>query len=281
MKLATVRVGETTTAARATEDGFAPIEGYPDLSTLLRDPDWMDRARAATVVYEYGNAGEGLGLPLPTPGKIICVGHNYRGHILELGRQLPTHPTLFAKFPETLTGPGEPIVIPEEDPQTDWEGELAVVIGAEAYRVPVERASDAIGGYTIANDVSMRGWQNRTIEWLQGKIWYGSTPLGPLMVTPDEFDATDAFISTLVNGERVQHHAISDMVFSPAALVSYISTMLPLHPGDVILTGTPGGVGHARTPPVYLQPGDRVEVTIDGIGTLSNLMVRANEAKPV
>lgn len=201
------------------------------------------------------------------------MGLNYASHIQEMGRDLPSHPTLFAKYAETLTGPNDPVTAVAEDPELDWEGELVIVVGSEAYRVSEEEAAGHIAGYSMANDISMRGWQFRTKEWLQGKMWNRSTPVGPVMVTPDEFDHRTSTLRTRVNGEIMQKHSIGDLVFPPEHLVSYISTMIPLKPGDIILTGTPGGVGRARDPQVFLKPGDVVEVEIDGIGRMSSDIV--------
>jgi acylpyruvate hydrolase len=216
---------------------------------------------------------------VPTPSKVLCVGLNYKSHIQEMGRDLPSHPTMFAKFADTLTGPNDPVEAVAEDPELDWEGELVVVIGRTAYKVSEEEAGDYIAGYTVANDISMRGWQFRTMEWLQGKIWGASTPVGPVLVTADAFDPTAATLRTTVNGEVMQEHSTGDLLFTPTRLVSYLSTILPLRPGDLILTGTPGGVGRARDPQVYLQAGDIVEVTIEGIGTLSTPIVAPAHAQ--
>jgi len=276
MKLATLAFGDATVAVRASRFGYVPIPGYADVGELLQNPDWARIAGDSPDEAAFASLDAPPNLSFPSPGKIVCVGLNYRHHILEMGRDLPEHPTLFAKFADTLTGPDEAIPLPSEDPRTDWEGELAVVVGRTAYRITPEDADEHIAGYTIANDISMRGWQNRTLEWLQGKIWARSTPIGPVMVTREDFDASTARIETRVNGEVVQQGAIADMVFSPQDLVAYISTMLPLRPGDLILTGTPGGIGHARQPATYLLPGDDVTVSIDGIGTLASTMVNAS-----
>ena len=209
---------------------------------------------------------------VPHPGKIVCVGLNYRTHILEMKRELPEHPTLFAKFDECLVGAGDPVLLPPESDQIDWEGELVVVIGAPVRRADAAQARAAIAGYTISNDVSMRDWQFRSREWLQGKMWADSTPLGPVLATPEEIPA-DAQLVTLVDGVEKQRGDIHDLVHDPVTLVQYISTILPLAPGDVILSGTPGGVGHARTPQEYLQPGQTVTIRIDGIGELTNPVV--------
>ncbi|TDL41868.1 fumarylacetoacetate hydrolase family protein [Kocuria rosea] len=272
MKLATLRTGATTTAARLDGEVYTEIEGFPDLGSLLGQENWQQLAAgAAGPKHQAGTVA--LATVVPAPSKVLCVGLNYKSHIQEMGRDLPTHPTMFAKFADTLTGPNDAVEAVAEDPELDWEGELVVVIGKTAYKVSEEQAGDYIAGYSVANDISMRGWQFRTKEWLQGKIWAASTPVGPVMVTPDEFDPAAATLRTTVNGEVMQEHSVGDLLFTPTHLVSYLSTILPLRPGDIILTGTPGGVGRARNPQVYLQAGDVVEVTIDGIGTLNTPIV--------
>lgn len=279
MRLATLKTTTGTTAAVQDGDGFAPIDGIPDVGALLASPDWQEAAGRA-LAGDARVAGEEATLlqVVTDPGKIICAGLNYRSHILEMGRGLPDYPTLFAKFTETLTGPFDDIVAVSEDPALDWEGELVIVVGKQARAVSEADAPDYIGGYTIANDISMRTWQFRTKEWLQGKIWESSTPLGPVVVTPDEIDLSAAQLVTSVNGEVMQQHSIGDLLFTPAYLLSYVSTMITLNPGDVILTGTPGGVGRARKPEVYLKAGDEVTVEIDGIGALRNSVVSEESA---
>lgn len=272
MKLATLRADAATTAARLDGDTYTEITGYSDLAALLAEEDWQQTAAEASG-RTHPVAGAALETIVPDPGKIMCVGLNYKSHIQEMGRDLPAYPTIFAKYSETLTGPNDPIEAVAEDEQLDWEGELVVVVGRRAYKVPEEEAGQYIAGYSVANDISMRGWQFRTKEWLQGKIWAASTPVGPVMVTAEEFDPAAATLRTTVNGELMQEHPIGDLLFTPAHLVSYFSTMLPLSPGDIILTGTPGGVGRARDPQVFLRSGDVVEVEIDGIGTLRNTIV--------
>ncbi|MCG2621406.1 fumarylacetoacetate hydrolase family protein [Arthrobacter sp. I2-34] len=268
MKLATLRTTGGTAAARLDGDVYTEIAGYPDLGALLAEENWQEIARGAAGP-EHPAAEAELATVVPNPSKVLCVGLNYKSHIQEMGRELPTHPTVFAKFADTLTGPADPVEAVAEDPELDWEGELAIVIGRTAYRVGEAEAGDYIAGYTAANDISMRGWQFRSIEWLQGKIWARSTPVGPVMVTSDEFDPAASTLRTTVNGAVMQEHPISDLLFKPNQLVAYLSTILPLRPGDLILTGTPGGVGRARTPELYLKAGDRVEVSVDGIGVLS------------
>ncbi|MGC5048990.1 fumarylacetoacetate hydrolase family protein [Micrococcus porci] len=213
---------------------------------------------------------------VPFPTKVFCVGLNYADHIKETGQEKPEHPTLFAKFAQSLTGALDPIEVPEEDHRVDYEGELCIVIGEPGRRIAVEDAKDHIAGYAVANDVSMRGFQGRTSEWLQGKVWEASTPVGPWLVTPDELPR-DARITTRVNGEQQQSAKLKDVVFSPEELVAYASQMVTLNPGDLILTGTPAGVavarrdGDGRRP--WLTAGDVVEVEITGLGRQRNELV--------
>jgi len=254
MKLATIRNGTETGAVRV--DGAEAIEiGASDVGTLLTDPGWRARAEAASGIRHDAAALDFAPL-IPRPEKIVCVGLNYRNHILEMGRELPEHPTLFAKYSSALVGAHDDIVLPRVSSEVDWEVELAVIIGAPARHVSVEEAPRAIAGYSVLNDVSVRDWQNRTLQWLQGKTFESSTPLGPELVTLDELDHPESLeLACEVDGERMQHAVTSDLVFGPAELVSYLSDIFTLMPGDVIATGTPGGVGHARNPPRYLHDG--------------------------
>lgn len=213
---------------------------------------------------------------VPFPTKVFCVGLNYTNHIDETGLDRPEHPTLFAKFPQSLTGALDPIEVPEEDHRVDYEGELCIVVGEPGRRIAVEDAPEHIAGYAVANDISMRGFQGRTSEWLQGKVWEASTPVGPWLVTPEEFPA-DARVLTHVNGELRQEDRVADVVFSPAELVSYASQLITLNPGDLILTGTPAGVALARRDAEgrrpWLRPDDVVEVEITGLGRQRNELV--------
>lgn len=212
---------------------------------------------------------------IPYPSKIFCIGLNYRNHILETGLKLPDYPTVFAKYGQTLTGPYASITIPEVDHRLDYEGELAVIIGAPGKSIPKNQAMRHVGGYAISNDMSLRGFQGRTDEWMQGKIFEATTPVGPWLVTDDEFD-DDAMLTTLVNGEVRQHDSANDLVFGVAELIEYLSQIITLLPGDIIMTGTPGGVALAmrndegRRP--WLQPGDVVETRIEGLGSQRNVI---------
>ena len=272
MRLGTIRTASGTSAVRI--DGDLAIEiGASDVGALLAAGDWRAQAGAADGP-QHRIADLSYAPVVPRPGKIICVGLNYRSHIIEMGRDLPEYPTLFAKYPEALIGAFDPLTLPAESDQVDWEAELAVVVGRRVRHAGAAAASEAIAGYSIINDVTMRDWQYRTPEWLQGKTFEATTPFGPHLVTPDEI-APDAKISCLVDGEVVQDSTIADLLFGPVDLVCYISTILPLDPGDVIATGTMGGVGHARTPPRYLQSGQTLVARIEGIGETVSPVGRA------
>jgi acylpyruvate hydrolase len=276
MKFTTLRLGDRTAAARVEGDSAIEIEGYADLGDLLRRGS-LD-VEATGPRHDLATAD--LAPVVPSPGKIVCVGLNYRNHILEMGRELPEYPTLFAKYPEALIGPRDEIVLPPESDKVDWEGELAVVIGTKVRRASAEEAEAAIAGYAVLNDVTMRDYQYRTPQWFQGKTWEDTTPFGPVLVTPDEIP-DDAVMVTRLDGEELQRTPINDLVFDPITLVQYISTIFTLQPGDVIATGTPGGVGHARKPARYLAEGQTLTTTIDGIGELSNVAVKAPVAAGV
>jgi acylpyruvate hydrolase len=208
--------------------------------------------------------------PLLRPGKIVCCGLNYRDHIAETGRETPEYPTLFGKFADTLTDPDADIEVAGSG-EVDWEGELAVVIGSEVWQADERAAEQAIAGYTIANDVSMRDWQRRTLQWLQGKVWERTTPLGPVVVTADEIDPRGGLeISVSIGEETMQHSNTRELLFDGPALVAYTSQFTRLRPGDLILTGTPGGVGLGREPRRFLADGELLVTRIEGIGELRN-----------
>jgi len=265
MKLATVRTEDGLRAVRVEDDGYVDI-GPGDVGELLRREDWRSVAAAAESPCLPVEPSR-LAPVVPHPGKIVCVGLNYRTHITEMGRDLPEFPTLFAKFPEALIGPNDPLILPPESDAVDWEAELVVVVGRSVRRADRATAEAAIAGYTVLNDVTARDWQFRTREWLQGKTWEATTPLGPVLVTPDELSA-DAEISCTIDDEVVQKSTINDLLFDAADLVAYVSTMITLNPGDLIATGTTGGVGHARKPPRYLKDGQTVVTRVEGIGEL-------------
>lgn len=273
MRIATVSSEGTTVTVALAADGSTTVVQPGDVTSLLGESDWIDRCEAATGPFEWAGA---TFLPVvPRPEKIICVGLNYRSHITEMGRAAPTHPTLFAKYWRSLVGANDPIELPAASEKVDYEVELAVVVGRAVRNATLDEAAAAIAGYTVLNDVTARDWQRRTEQWLQGKTWEHTTPLGPWLVSADEVDPDrqgrpDLVVRCELNGEIVQEARTSDLVFSPADLVAYASTLITLVPGDVIATGTPGGVGAARTPPRFLQHGDVVRTTVEGIGFCEN-----------
>jgi acylpyruvate hydrolase len=267
MKLATIRVGDRTTAVRVEGEALVDL-GVPDVDTVLAGAEVVDGK-------EYALAGADFAPVVLRPSKVVCVGLNYRTHIQEMGRDLPEYPTLFGKFFDAIIGAYDDILRPAETEMFDWEAELAVVIGRDVRRADEAAAIDAIAGFTVLNDITCRDWQFRTREWLQGKNWDSTTPLGPYLVTPDEVGgprpALD--IRCQVDDQVTQKDNTADLLFDPVFLVRYISTMIRLNPGDVIATGTPGGVGHARKPPVFLQGGETVVTEIEGLGRQENRVV--------
>ncbi|MBV8949599.1 MAG: fumarylacetoacetate hydrolase family protein [Actinobacteria bacterium] len=273
MRLATIRTGGGSTRAVRIEGAHAIELDFDDVGALLASGAEGARLPAAGAEHDVDELDFA---PLVLrPRKIICLGLNYRSHILETGRELPTHPTLFAKYDDALVGARSDIELPVEVERPDWEVELAFVIGRTARRVRGDEAADAIAGYTICNDVSMRDWQYRTLQWLQGKTWERSTPLGPFLVSPDEVDdAADLRLRCEVDGEVMQDGRTSDLLFKPRDIVEYVSTIVTLRPGDVVSTGTPAGIGDARDPRISLRSGQVVGCTIDGLGEQRNRCVR-------
>ncbi|SKG69905.1 fumarylacetoacetate hydrolase [Mycobacteroides abscessus subsp. bolletii] len=270
MKLATLRLDGTTAAVRVDDDTATVIDGYLDLSALLVDPDWKELAgKASGQTVDLANAD--YAAVVPNPGKIVCVGLNYATHIKEMGRDLPEYPTLFAKFKEALAGPYDDIIVPDyASSALDWEAELAVVVGKQAYQVTQAEADAHIAGYSVINDYTMRDFQYRTLQWDQGKTFEKTSGFGPVLDTDYVLGTR---IETRLDGELMQEASTDDLVFTPTRLIEYISHIVTLQPGDVIITGTTGGVGHARKPPRYIQHGQTVEVTIEGLGTVKNTTI--------
>jgi acylpyruvate hydrolase len=259
MPLACADVGSVLAAAEAAE---------------LSPADAVSSGLCASDAAPVSLATVDLAPVVTTPGKVLCVGLNYRPHILEMGHDEPDHPTLFNKWADSLLGPTDALEIPPEVALLDWEVELVVVLGRTVRRADPDDAAAAIAGFTVGNDISARDWQNRTSQFLQGKVWERSSPIGPWMVTADELGPRpDLEVSCAVAGTEMQRARTGELIFDPPTLVAYASTFVTLHPGDLIFTGTPGGVGAGRTPPLGLTPGDDLVTSIEGIGTLRNRCV--------
>jgi 5-carboxymethyl-2-hydroxymuconate isomerase len=215
-------------------------------------------------------------LPIDRPGKIVCVGLNYRDHAEEQGVDLPTAPLLFAKWQNTLIGPGEPIVIPRVVTKCDYEAELGVVIGSEVRNASAENALEAVAGYICVNDVSARDLQFADGQWTRGKSPDTFCPVGPRLVPRDEIpDPQNLAIRAVLNGETMQESTTANMVFGVADLIAYITRTISLEPGDLIATGTPAGVGAFRKPPGFMNPGDEITIEIEALGALTNPVAAA------
>ena len=257
----------------ATDEGIAPAtpefrRRFADLRAVL------DAGAVAELGDNLGSVNTDASAvaflpPVPNPDKILCVGVNYRPHIAEMGREVPDKPVVFVRFPGSLVGHDQPILRPFASEQFDFEGELAVVIGKPARHVPRREALEFVAGYCCFMDGSVRDWQRHTMQFTPGKNFDRSGAAGPFIVTRDEIpDPSMLQLTTRVNGEVMQQGKLAELVFDIPELIEYCSTFTELLPGDVIATGTPGGVGAARTPPVWLQRGDTVEVDVPGIGLL-------------
>ena len=229
------------------------------------------------AVEEEGVPVEGIDLlpPIARPGKIVCIGLNYRSHAREQGAEPPETPTFFAKFANALAAPGATVRLPQASGKVDYEAEVAFVIGARAKDVPEERALDHVAGYMLFNDLSARDLQFATPQWMPGKVFDGSAPCGPALVTPDEAGPHDAIeIELRLNGELRQSASTADLVHPVPALVAHLSALMTLEPGDVVATGTPAGVGSLREPRSWLEPGDEIEISSPQLGVLSTRITR-------
>jgi acylpyruvate hydrolase len=261
-------VGERRFAALVEGESVRPLRDVEELGAatpleLLADPPLNDETIPLADVV--------LRPVVPRPGKILCVGLNYRAHVEEGVYEVPDYPVLFPKFADALVGAGEPVLVPPESEAVDYEGEMALVIGRTVRRVSGDEALAAVAGYTVANDVTMRDYQYKTHQWLVGKTWANSTPLGPFLVTPDEVGDPHALdISLTLNGETMQSSNTSRFLFDIPTLIGTISEFIPLNPGDVVLTGTPEGVGFRRDPKVLLRDGDSMVVEVENVGRLES-----------
>jgi 2-keto-4-pentenoate hydratase/2-oxohepta-3-ene-1,7-dioic acid hydratase in catechol pathway len=246
---------------------------YPDLRALLAGNALAQAQKIAKAAKKPDfKVGRVAFLPvIPNPGKIVCVGLNYEEHRVETGRDKTENPALFIRVAESQVGHGQPIVMPRESTNLDYEGEIAVIIGRRGRRITEEDAWKHIAGYACYNDGSVRDWQRHTLQWTAGKNFSRTGAFGPWMVTRSEIaDGEELTLETRLNGQVMQHATTAQMIHKIPALIAYITTFTPLEPGDVIVTGTPGGVGARRTPPVWMKPGDTVEVEVSKVGVLVN-----------
>lgn len=280
MRLATVQFGTGTRAVRLEGDTMALLPYHNVGEMLFASEDWHGIANS-----EYERIPLKGSAPLvPNPSKVICVGLNFARHVKESGGAVPTHSTLFAKWPDSLVGPYSDIVRPREAQTLDWEAELVIVVGRDAGRASEVEAAHAIAGFTVGNDVTVRSWQFRTTQWLQGKAWHGTSPVGPVLATPEETGGVrpDLQVCCTVDGTVMQNSRTSDLLFDPVDLVSYIMKFTTLSAGDLIFSGIPDGVGFARKPPIYLQDDQILISEIEGIGKICNRIVpeASNRAPP-
>jgi 2-keto-4-pentenoate hydratase/2-oxohepta-3-ene-1,7-dioic acid hydratase in catechol pathway len=245
---------------------------YPDLKELIA-ADALEEARRAISTSTPSWRFEDLQLlpVIPNPGKIFCIGHNYEEHRLETKREKTAHPTVFLRYAESQVGHQQPMLRPRESTMFDYEGEIAIVIGKPGRRISEAEAWSYVAGYSCYNEGSVRDWQWHTSQFGPGKNFFRTGAFGPWLVTADEIAPGETLsLSTRLNGEVMQHTDTSKMIFPIPRLIAYCSTFLPLAPGDVFVTGTPGGVGAKRTPPVFMKDGDLVEVEVGRIGVLRN-----------
>lgn len=273
MRLVTVRTDGATRAGRVSGDEIVLLDA-PDVRAVLEAGPVTS---GSVSVVEAGGTlaldGADLAPVVPGPDKIVCVGLNYRDHAAETNSPLPAAPIYFAKYSRALTGPYDPIRLPPPEVSTsaDWEVELAVVVGRRVRNAGADEALASIAGFTVLNDVSIRDWQTRTTQFLAGKTFEGSTPVGPALVTTDEIgDGRGLAVSCTVDGVTKQSSNTDQLVFGPVELVADLSTIMTLDPGDIIATGTPAGVGMARDPQQWLAPGMVVRTAIEGVGEMVN-----------
>lgn len=280
MRLATIATPDGPRLHVRGRSGYVDVaaatgnQEFAALATVLRaGPGALDQVRALTSQdgKEYGPAD--FGPAVPAPGRILCLGVNYSEHAVEGGREVPTWPEAFIRHSDSALAPYADLVKPALTDRFDYEGELGVVIGAGGRYIPASKALDAIAGFVVLNDATAREWQRAGTQWTAGKNFDRTMPIGPEVVTTDEADMSDAALTTVLNGRVMQSARTSQMIVDVPGAVEFFSSFTRLAPGDVIATGTPGGVGFARKPPVWMVPGDVIEVTIEGIGTIRNRVV--------
>jgi 2-keto-4-pentenoate hydratase/2-oxohepta-3-ene-1,7-dioic acid hydratase in catechol pathway len=276
MKLATFATAQGPSYGIVTGSGIVDLKRYlgnqyPDLKSLIAGNGFSDAAKHLNSGADYGDSDVTWLPVIPNPDKIVCVGLNYQDHVVETGRDNTEQPAIFLRLPESQVGHKQPILRPRESKNLDFEAEIAVIIGKAGRRISQQDAWDHIAGYACYNDGSVRDWQRHTVQWTAGKNFAGTGGFGPWMVTADDIPpGTTMTLSCRLNGERMQHATTGQMIFRIPKIIEYVSAWTTLVPGDVLVTGTPGGVGARRNPPVWMKPGDKVEIEIDKVGILEN-----------
>ena len=287
MRLATISTAAGPRLHVLGRSGYVDVgeaAGDPRLSSLRSFLEAgrpaMDAARGLTDRdgRQYGPGD--FGPAVPAPERILCLGVNYSDHAIESRGEVPSWPDVFVRGRGTVLGPYADLVKPALTERFDYEGELGLVIGAGGRYIPASKALDAVAGFVVLNDASARDWQRAGTQWTPGKNFDATMPIGPEVVTTDEVDVSDVALTTTLNGEVMQSARTSQLIVDVPSAVEYFSSFTTLVPGDVIATGTPGGVGFARTPPVWLIPGDVVEVTVEGVGTIRNRVVSEDGGPP-
>ncbi len=276
MKLATFKTAQGASYGAVTAKGLVDLgrrlgSRFPDLKALIRDNGIEEAKKHLSQAPDFKEA-EVTWLPvIPNPDKIVCVGLNYQDHVVETGRDNTEQPVIFLRVAGSQVGHKQPILRPKESKNLDYEAEIAVIIGKAGRRISQKDAWNHIAGYSCYNEGSVRDWQRHTVQWTAGKNFAHTGAFGPWMVTADEIPpSTVLALSCRLNGERMQHATTEQMIFKIPKIIEYVSTWTTLLPGDVLVTGTPGGVGARRTPPVWMKPGDKVEIEIDKVGILEN-----------
>jgi 2-keto-4-pentenoate hydratase/2-oxohepta-3-ene-1,7-dioic acid hydratase in catechol pathway len=276
VKLATFRSAKGASYGAVTDKGIVDLgkrlgNRYPDLKALIAGNGFAEAAKLLSEKADFRTEEIGWLPVIPNPDKIVCVGLNYQDHVVETGRDNTEQPAIFLRLAESQVGHLQPIIRPRESTHMDFEAEIAVIIGTPGRRISQADAWKHIAGYSCYNDGSVRDWQRHTIQWTAGKNFAHTGGFGPWMVTADEIPPnTKMTLSCRLNGQQMQHATTEQMIFKIPKIIEYVSAWTTLLPGDVLVTGTPGGVGARRTPPVWMKPGDKVEIEIDKVGVLEN-----------
>jgi len=276
MKLLTYKTPKGTSYGAVTDKGVVDLgrrlgSRFADLKALIAGNGFAEAGRHLGEAADHKLSDITFLPVIPNPGKIVCVGLNYQDHVVETGRDNTEQPAIFLRVPESQLGHKQPMRRPRESTHLDYEAEIAVIIGAPGRRITQENAYKHVAGYSCYNDGSVRDWQRHTIQWTAGKNFDATGAFGPWMVTADEIPpGTKMTLSCRLNGQEVQKSDTEHMIFKIPKIIEYVSTWTTLAPGDVLVTGTPGGVGARRTPPLWMKPGDKVEIEIDKVGILEN-----------